>query len=240
MTRKLMLLNLALMMMLGALVYRFKEVSAAARDREARVLGQNIELRKYPPLPAAPPVTPAVGANYIDIATRMLLARDRNPNVIIDPEPVKEKPKMPPLPVVQGLMNFGDPGLIMSDKPGAAQKTYHKGEKVGPFKLVAFDSEHVVLDWDGEKVDRKLDDLLEKGPAPPPPGAGPPGAAPAPSAANATPPSATPQGPGVDIGGGFKGCQPNDSTPSGTVQNGLRKVDIATPFGRSCRWEPAK
>jgi hypothetical protein len=240
MTRRLMLLNLALLALLALLVYRFKEVSAASREREARVLGQKIEARKYPPLPAAPPVKPAVGANYIDIATRMLLAKDRNPTVIIDPEPVKEKPKMPPLPVVQGLMNFGDPGLIMSDKPGAVQKTYHKGEKVGPFKLVAFDSDHVVLDWDGEKVERKLDELLEKGPAPPPPGSAAPGAQ-APSIANTAPlPSATPQGPGVDIGGGFKGCQPNDSTPSGTVQNGLKKVEIATPFGRSCRWEPAK
>src|SRR6478736_3060263 len=111
MTRRLMLLNLALLALLAVLVYRFREVSAASREREVRVLGQKIEARKYPPLPAAPPVKPAVGANYIDIATRMLLSKDRNPTVIIDPEPVKEKPKMPPLPVVQGLMNFGDPGL---------------------------------------------------------------------------------------------------------------------------------
>ncbi len=239
MTRRLMLLNLALLALLAVLAFRFKAVSAAAREREVRVLGQKMERRSYPPLPAAPPVPPAVGANYIEIATRMLLAKDRSPNVLIDPEPVKEKPKMPPLPVVQGLMNFGDPGLIMSDKPGAAQKTYHKGEQVGPFKLVAFDSEHVILDWEGEKVERKLDDLLEKGPAPLPGGGN--GGSPAPSVANAAPPpNPTPQGPGVDIGGGYKGCQPNDSTPSGTVQNGLRKVEIATPFGKSCRWEPAK
>ncbi len=240
MRRKLFLLNIALIALLAALGLRFQQVRTAAQEREARVLGQKIEPTKYPPLPAAPPVPPIVAANYIDVATHMLMARDRNPNVIIDPEPVKEKPKMPPLPVVQGMLNFGgDPSLIMSDKPGAPQKTYHQGEKVGAFKLVAFDSEHVVLDWEGEKVERKLDDLLEKTP---PPAAGSATSAPAGAAVAATapPPTATPQGPGVDIGGGYKGCQPNDSTPTGTVQNGLRKVEIATPFGRSCRWEPAK
>lgn len=238
MTRKLMILNVALLAMLALLVHRFRQVYLAARQREAAMLNQRIQPRKFPPLPAFPPVAPAVAANYIDVAQKMLLARDRNPNVIIDPEPVKEKPKMPPLPSVQGLLMFGEPGIIMTEKAGADQKTYHKGETVGAFKLVGFDSEHVVLDWDGELVERPLEDLLEKAPPPTPAGGNTP--APAAAAKAAPPPEPTPQGPGVDIGGGYHACAPNDSTASGTVQGGLRKVEVNTPFGKSCRWEPVR
>ena len=237
MTRRLMLLNVALVALLALVVYRFHETWIAVHEREARVLGQRIAPQKYPPLAAFAPVTPLVAASYIDVAQKMLLSRDRNSTVIIDPEPVKEKPKMPPLPAVEGLMMFGDPGIIMTEKMGGSQKTYHKGETVGAFKLVGFDSEHVVLDWNGEIVERPLDELLEKTP---PPSGGPGANTSAPAVANAAPAAATPQGPGVDIGGGYHGCAPNDSTPSGTVQGGLRKVELNTPFGRSCRWEPVK
>ena len=152
---------------------------------------------------------------------------------------------MPPLPVVQGLMMMGDPGIIMTEKPGAGQKTYRQGEQVGAFKLVAFDASRVVLDWNGEKVERKLEDLLEKT-AVPAPAAENAAAASAPAPAPPTvsntvsSPAATVQGPGIDIGGGFRGCLQNDSTPSGTIRDGLRKVEIATPFGKSCRWEPVR
>jgi hypothetical protein len=240
---KLIALNLALLAALGLIVTRFRQVSAGAREREARVLGQKIPPQKYPPLPMLTPATPLVAAGYIDVAAKMVLARDRNPNVIIDPEPVKEKPKMPPLPVVEGMMMMGDPTIFMSERPGSAQRAYHTGEKVGAFKLVAFDSNRVVLDWDGETVERKLEDLLEKEKPPPEntANAGAGAAAAAAPVANTAPPVApTPQGPGVDTGGGFRACLSNDSTPSGTVRDGLRKVEIATPFGRSCRWEPAR
>lgn len=239
-----MLLNLVLLAALAMLAFRIRQVHASSREREARVLGERVMPHKYPPFPAAPPVQPIVAGNYLDVAQRMLMSRDRNPNVIIDPEIPKPKPVMPAMPSVQGLMMLGEPGIIMSEKPGGAQKTYRKGERVGPFKLVAFDSEKVVFDWDGEKVERKLDDLLEKTP-PPAAGAAPAAgvaASPAPTVANVapqTPPAGTPQGPGIDIGGGYRACQPNDSTPTGTVRDGLRKVQIATPFGPSCKWEPA-
>ncbi len=242
MTRKLMLLNIVLVAMLAFLYVRFRQVSDAGAEREQRVLAQKVVPQKYPPVPALPIVAPVVGANYLDVAQRMVLARDRNPNVIIDPEPVKEKPVMPALPVVQGLMMLSEPGIIMTEKPGAGQKTYHPGEKVGAFKLVAFDSNKVVLDWNGEVVERKLEELLEKT-APPAAGSGAvpvAGSAPPPAVSSTVnQPATTPQGPGVDIGGGYRGCSTNDSTPSGTVRDGLRKIEINTPFGRSCRWEPA-
>jgi hypothetical protein len=147
---------------------------------------------------------------------------------------------MPALPAFYGLMTgFGDPGIILSERPGAAQRTYRAGEQVGPFKLVAFDNSYITLDWDGTKIERRLDELVAKAPAPAPPAA-PAAATPAPAAAPAANVASSPLGPGIDVGGGFYACQPNDSTPSGTVQGGLRKVEVQTPFGKSCRWEPAK
>jgi hypothetical protein len=198
------------------------------------MFGVRIVPKKYMPLVAAMPVKPVVASDYIDVAQRMVMARDRNPNVIIDPEPAKPKPPLPPLPVAHGLMMLGEPGLIMSDKSGV-QKTYHPGDKIGPFKLVAFDSIKVVFDWDGEKVERKLEELLEKGATA---DSGNPVAAPA---AAAPPPAASnpiPLGPGPETGGGYRACQPNDSMPAGTVMNGVKKVVTVSPFGRACAWEP--
>ncbi|MBS1871884.1 MAG: hypothetical protein JSU00_01630 [Acidobacteria bacterium] len=237
MRRKLMALNLALIAVLGLVANRFFEVRTAAREREAAMLGKKIAPKSYPPLPALPLIAPMAAANYLDVAQHMLMARDRNPNVIIDPDPPKQKPPMPPMPVIQGLMSLGEPSIIMSERPGAVQRTYHAGEKVGPFTLVSFNSDKVVLDWDGEKLERNFDDLVEKS-APPQAGVA-PGVSGG-SSAPAPPPAMEAKGPGGDIGGGYHGCQANDSTPSGTVRDGLRKVEIVTPFGKSCRWEPVR
>jgi hypothetical protein len=46
--------------------------------------------------------------------------------------------------------------------------------------------------------------------------------------------------PGVDVGGGNRGCAASDKAPAGTVRNGYRKVEADTPFGKTCRWEPAR
>src|SRR5205085_1058789 len=44
-------------------------------------------------------------------------------------------------------------------------------------------------------------------------------------------------GPGADAGSGYRSCVPGDTTPAGTVKDGYRKFEAATPFGRTCRWE---
>ena len=44
--------------------------------------------------------------------------------------------------------------------------------------------------------------------------------------------------PGIDVGGGYRGCAASDNAATGTVQNGYRKVMANTPFGATCRWEP--
>jgi hypothetical protein len=241
MKRRLLFLNLVLLLALTWVGLRFRDVHNAARERETRVLGQTINNEKYPPLPAAPPVAPIVAANYLMVAERMVLSKDRNSTVVIEPPPVEEKVPMPPLPVAHGLMMMGEPGIILSERPGAVQKTYRKGEKVGPFQLLTFDNNSVVMDWNGEKVERRIEDLLEKSTAPVDAGAVTAPSGGVQQAAAPTPArEAQPLGPGTEIGGGLRACQPNDSLPSGAVQGGFRKVEVATPFGKSCRWEAVR
>ena len=81
MRRKLLLLDLALIALLVFVGFRFREIRRSARAREVRVLGARIAPEKYPPLPALHSPSPAVAADYADIAQKMLLARDRNPDV---------------------------------------------------------------------------------------------------------------------------------------------------------------
>ncbi len=44
--------------------------------------------------------------------------------------------------------------------------------------------------------------------------------------------------PGRDIGGGKKACQKGDTSPAGTVRDGMKKVIVHLPIGQNCRWEP--
>ena len=44
--------------------------------------------------------------------------------------------------------------------------------------------------------------------------------------------------PGIDVGGGYRSCAPDEKSPSGTIRNGYRKVEASTAFGNTCRWEP--
>ena len=101
----------------------------------------------------------------------------------------------------------------------------------------------IVFDWDGNKVPRPLDELIQQGrkqagqteasvaPAAPAPA----GASTSVVAANA---GSTAKGtPGADVGGGYRACQPGDTTPAGTVVDGMRKIIAQTPFGGSCRWK---
>jgi hypothetical protein len=46
---------------------------------------------------------------------------------------------------------------------------------------------------------------------------------------------------GTDVGGGFRACTPGDTTPTGSVVNGFKKVVSPGMFGvTTCRWEQVK
>jgi hypothetical protein len=152
---------------------------------------------------------------------------------------------MPAPPAIQGVMLWIDPPVvILSEKTGMPQKSYSPGDMVGEFKIVSIDSQKIVLEWHGKKVEKTLDELVSKNVAlnPQPDMAAPPPrpAASGPVGLGPTSASTASAAPGVDMGGGFRGCQPNDSSAAGTVVDGYKKVIGASPMGASCHWEPAK
>jgi hypothetical protein len=186
---------------------------------------------------ALPAVQPVVPASYLEIAQKMLFSKDRNPDVLVEAVPPPPPRPMPALPRFHGVMNLGDgPSAILSEKPDAQQREYRAGETIGEFKLLAVDGQQIVLEWEGKQISKLLDQVIERSP---------PAGAQTPVRSQEPPPPPKPvalakPGPGADVGKGFRACQPGDTSPPGTVIDGVRKVVSETPFGTSCRWEPVQ
>ncbi len=252
MNRKMLLLNLALVVLAGLLVWQLRVRQQAAEAHARAVLLKDGQSRTLlaPPPPA--PVSPVAPAEYIDSVQKMLFSKDRNPNVIVDPPPAPPPPKpappppvMPALPHYFGQIHFGgDPVVILSSASANSQKGYAVGEKIGDFKVLAFDKDSITFEWNGNPVVKDLSDLGAKdAPAPQQASAAPPPAAQnsvvtigAGPSANSPPPAV-----GADMGGGFHACtNPDDGSPSGTVVDGYRKVINQGLMGKSCFWEQVK
>lgn len=235
MNRRLLLLNLLLVALTALCGWQLRREWEAARAREAAVLGKAV--KPVPPAPqgTAQPAAPLSPAAYIDIAEKMLFTRDRNPVVVVETAPPPPPKPMPPLPLFHGAMNLGDgPIAIMSEKANTPHREFRAGEHIGDFKLVAVSQREVVLDWEGKQVAKGVEQLAE--PAAQAQQAGPAQRTDAPAA----PPPQVQAGPGAEIGKGVRACVPNDSTPPGTVVDGLRKLVTDSPFGAVCRWEPVR
>jgi hypothetical protein len=249
MNRKALLLDLALVALAAVLGWqiRLRWLEGQARERAIFTTAARRMAVLAPP-PAIPPKQ-VIAGEYIDVAQKMLFAKDRNPNVPVEPPaPPPVKPPLPPLPAYYGQMTLGDPVVLLAANNGE-QKSYHVGDKIGPFELAAFDREKIVLKWRDETVERKLEDLKPKDAAPPPaaaaraaaPAAAPGSAVKSIGSSAAEPGSTANSGPlGVDVGGGFRGCTPGDKTPAGSIVNGYKKVISRGMFGEVCHWELVK
>jgi hypothetical protein len=238
--RKLLFLNLALLVVAALLGWRLRADWLAAKARADALRKQQTLPLPAPPYTPVPPLQPVMASGYADIAQNNLFSKDRNPTIVIETTPPPPPKPMPALPVLYGVMNLGDgPTAILAEKAGTLHQGVRAGERIGAFKLVSVSTQTIVFDWDGKLVERKVDELVQKSAPPPPEADARAKAAPT----QAPPPKPQPQGraePGVDIGNGIKACQPGDASPAGTVVQGMRKVVSATPFGESCRWEPVK
>ena len=245
MRRHLWVFDLALLagVILAGLV--LKERWTEMSKREETLLKQVVAGTAPPALPSIPKAAPVTAASYMDAVQQMLFARDRNPTVILDPPPPPPPPPvMPPLPVSFGMVDIGmGPTAILAEKAGAAHRSYRPGDKIGAFKIVAMNHKEILFDWDGQPVRKTFAELAAAKPTVPASGysdAPQPTPTPAPAAAPGTTAIGAKAGPGTDLGNDTKACIAGDSTPAGTVQDGLRKVVTKSPFGEVCRWEPAK
>jgi hypothetical protein len=155
-------LNLALLALAGALLWILRAHWIEAKTRERAVLQRKVAAKAVLAPPALPAVKAVVPAEYIDVASKMLFSKDRNPTVVVEPPKPAPEPVMPALPSYHGQMAIGEPVILLSLSASAAQRSYHAGEQVGDFKLVSFDENRVAFDWNGKNVERKLEELRPK------------------------------------------------------------------------------
>jgi hypothetical protein len=160
--RRLVLLNLALLALAGALLWILRVNWIEAKARERVVLQRKVAAKAVLAPPALPGVKAVAPAEYIDVAGKMLFSKDRNPTVVVEPPKPAPEPVMPALPSYHGQMAIGEPVILLSASANAVQRGYHAGDQVGDFKLVSFDEGRVDFEWKGKNVDRKLEELRPK------------------------------------------------------------------------------
>ena len=237
MSRKLLALNIALALLCVLAAWRIWDTLERAEARRNAIVGRPLPPAEAELPPLEGPPAPFVPADYLEVAQKFLFAPDRNPEVVI--EAASARP-MPPLPVAHGVLDLGaGPTVILSEKAGGPQRGYRVGEQFGEFAIAEITPDVIVFEWEGQRVERRLDELKPKKEA-----------TDAPQVAAAKPkPPAEPKaaviggggkpGPSdIDMGGGIRACKPGDESPPGTVVGGYKKVVTQTPFGRVCRWEP--
>ncbi len=157
MKRKLVLLNVALLVLAAAAAWQLRARWLEGKAQERKVLRQPAKAAAPPAeIPVQPP-PPASAATYGEVAQKMLFSPDRNPNVVIQVTPPKP---VPPFPAAYGVMDLGSgPTVILSEKPGAPSRGYALGAKVGEFTLVSLENDEVVFEWEGKQFKKNLREL---------------------------------------------------------------------------------
>jgi hypothetical protein len=248
MSRKLILLNVAL---LGIVVYAgvmLRNEMQSAKAREARMHAAKVQTMPPAPLNPLPQQQPVVATGYKDVAMKTLFHPSRNPDLPPPPPPPAPPPPppIPPLPKYHGTMNiFGDGPQALLSLNSLPTTPVSIGESIGAFKLVDLNTVDITFDYQGTILRRTLAQLTDRTiTASSGSGSGGGGnegrsvSAPPPMPA-AAPLIQQPVGPvGEATSFGFKTCAPNESLPDGTIQGGYRKVSYNTPFGKACRWDP--
>lgn len=251
MNRRVLLLNVALFALAGALGWLLRLHWIEEKQHEREIFTRAAQKKAILPPPPVQPPKPISPAEYFDVAQKMLFSRDRNPNVIVEVKPPPPKPPLPPLPQYYGQLGLGEPAIFLALN-GGAQKTYHAGDKLDKFKLIGFTHETITLEFNDETVEKKLDDLKPKDQPPPQQSAYP--LPPAPAGAQ---PQAKSLGSGAvslgesnsaasnptigaDYGSGFRAAVPGDTSPAGTIVDGYKKVCTHTMMGQDCHWEQVK
>jgi hypothetical protein len=238
-SRRLLLLNILLLALCAAAGWRLYTRGKEIEFQQNRFLARTVPPAGVAVIATPQPPAQVSPAGFLEIASRLLLSRDRNPVVVVEE---KAPPKvMPPLPRFHGLFQLsGPPRIVLSEREGAPQKSYALGDKIGEFTLLTATQAGLVFEWDGKKVGARYFELRAQADAPPPPAAS---SAPAPPAAApkvSTVSAAELQKPGEVISDSMRYCTPGDKSAEGVVADGFRKVVRQTPFGPQCYWEKVK
>ena len=244
MRRNLIVLNLLLLALCALAAWRFLDYRRERLGEQVRFLGRQEAAVPTAVVLLPPAPEPAASSAYVEVAQKLLLSPDRNPNVILDV--VAPKP-MPPLPRAYGAIDFGEgPLVLLAEKAGGHQKSYPIGGRIGEFKVLLITQAGVIFDWEGKQVAARYQEMRDLTAASTSEPARPSPAAPTASTASAGSGSQNVQtlgsssssgsklGPGA---GTYRACVSGDETPDGTISDGFRKVSIPTMMGTSCHWE---
>jgi hypothetical protein len=238
-TKKLILLNLALLALLGLVCWRFRQQYRQMKAHEVAVLGRKLQSAPPPALAALPKPEKLQATSYLAVAAQNLFSKDRDPNEIPDPpKPPPPPPPVPAFPAARGVMLWqGEPPtVLLSEQPGGSQKGYHPGDRIGPWKILAVTNQHVTFEWEGKQFQKRIDELLDKtlvAKAEPPPSVAP--NAPQPQTKSL---SETKTGMGVDVGGGQRAASCTDGVAPGTVLDGYVRMASQNPMtGQTCYWQ---
>src|SRR5271168_1038744 len=167
MSRRLILLDILLLVAAGWLGWQLRQQWSAERDRElalARYREKAVPVQALAPLVKP---TPFEAGLYADVAQNNLFSKDRNPNVILPAPPAPPPPPpVPPFPVARGVMLWEGvpPTIVLSEHAGGPQKGYHPGDKIGPWQVTALDSRYVTFAWNDKEFKKRIDELLDHTP----------------------------------------------------------------------------
>jgi hypothetical protein len=259
MKRKLMLLNLALLAVLVAGGFEFNRRLQQARSRY-EVLQRFEAAKEVPPFPAPQGPDRVRQADYLPIVDRLLFYQDRNATVEVE-APQEKVVERPALPVLSGVMNFGEgPIALMADNPKADPRPVEVGEKVGEYTFLGFSGDKLKLAWQGEEIEvsqerlaAELEDISHSGSRSAAASSNPSSTAARRAAASrrqATRAETKAQQPpaenrktiggryniGTEIRPGVFRADSRDTSPAGTEYEGYRKVVNPTPFGNQSWW----
>lgn len=245
MKQRIVVINVLLLLIAGWCGWLLRQNWLDARQRERDYLARRAKTLPVAPYEAAPQTQPAQPSSYADVALRTLFAKDRNPNVILDPPPPPPPPpQVPVFPRAYGVMDLGDGPMVFLGQGGGKQRPYKQGDVLGPWKIAKIGTERITFEWVDEKktFEKTLEELRDRAGASEMAASN---AAPPPADAVVTQVIAVPKVEGPvnapgQTSGQVKLCNPGDTNPAGTVIDGYRKVITRTPFGEVCRWDPVQ
>jgi hypothetical protein len=256
--RKLLLLNLALLALLVAGGFELDRRIGQASSRY-KILRPFDGSKQAPPFPAPQGPERIRQAEYLPIVDHLLFYQDRNAIVEVE-TPLEKVVERPALPVLSGVMNFGEgPIALMADGPKSDPRLVKVGEKIGEYTFLGFAGDNLKLSWQSEELEVSQERLaaeLDK-PRSASRSAGATGGSsssaarraaatrrpttrPEPNTQQAAPDNRKTVGGRFNIGheirpGVFR-ADPKDSSPAGTEFESYRKVVNPTPFGNQSWW----
>jgi hypothetical protein len=248
MKQRVIWINLLLLAVGVWCAWRLRANYLEARERERDYLSRRAKGLPVAPYQAAPAQAPAQPASFADIALRTLFAKDRNPNVIVEPPPPPAPPPpVPAFPKAYGVIDIGEGPLVFLGQGDGKQRLYKQGDVLGPWKIGKILADRVTFEWVDEKktFEKTLDELRDRGASASSGGGGASDYKPAVSEGvvvqkvEVQKVEGPVNAPGI-AAGQARLCNPGDTSPSGAVVDGYRKVLTRTPFGEVCRWEPVQ